>query len=257
MATPSPLTARLSWIYRAWRYRLKVEKPEIRCLLQRIGSGDTVIDIGAHKGAYTYWMRHAVGAGGRVFAFEPQPTLAHRLQALVAARKFDNVTVENLGLSSGTGTLMLKLPHADGSPSASFENTAHTASDSLEISVRVTTLDEYFSVGPGNTNAPVALIKCDAEGHELAVFRGGERLLGEHGPDLLFECEARHRDGPVDAVFDYLASLGYEGRMLARNGEAPIADFDVAVHQADPEGEDYVNNFLFTRPPGSKAASPA
>ena len=246
MTNPSPLKARLSWFYRAWRYRLKVEKPEIRCLLDRIGAGQTLIDIGAHKGAYTYWMRRAVGANGRVYAFEPQPTLSQRLQALVAPSRYANVTVENLGLSSRAGTLMLKLPHADGSPSASFEETAHTDADSLEIAVRVTTLDDYFLDGPGAGN-PISLIKCDAEGHELEVFRGGEQLLRTQGPDLLFECEARHRHGPPDEVFDYLQGLGYQGWYLGVDGECPIEKFDAAVHQANPDGDDYVNNFIFTR----------
>lgn len=248
MPSPSSLSARLSWIYRAWRYRLKVERPEIACLLHRLAPGDTVVDIGAHKGAYTYWMHRAVGADGAVFAFEPQPTLAHRLEALVTASKYSNVTVENLGLSSTTGTLMLKLPHADGSPSASFENTAFTSHDSLEISVLVSTLDAYFLDRDAASGKRIAFIKCDAEGHELEVFRGGRRLLSEHGPDLLFECEARHRDGSVEAVFAFLHELGYEGRLLSRSGESPVADFDAKVHQADPESDDYVNNFLFTRP---------
>ena len=34
------------------------------------------MDIGAHKGAYVYWMQRAVGPSGTVFAFEPQVALA-------------------------------------------------------------------------------------------------------------------------------------------------------------------------------------
>lgn len=248
MPPSSTLSARLSWIYRAWRYRLKIEPPEISCLLHRLSRGDTVVDVGAHKGAYTYWMQRAVGPEGHVYAFEPQPTLANRLQDLVAGGKHGKVTVENLGLSSAVGTLLLKLPHADGSPGASFEHTAFTSEDSLEISVRVSTLDAYFLDGGPARDRRIALIKCDAEGHELEVFRGGRRLLNEQGPDLLFECEARHRDGSVEEVFTFLHELGYEGRLLTRDGEVPVDSFDAAVHQADPNSDDYANNFLFTRP---------
>ena len=247
MKNPGSLTARLSWIYRAWRYRLKVEKAEIRCLLGRVKPGQSVVDIGAHKGAYTYWMRRAVGASGRVYAFEPQPTLSQRLQALVAPERYGNVMVENYGLSSSAGTLMLKLPHVDGSPSASFEETAHTAADSLEIAVAVTTIDDYFLNGPGAGNL-ISLIKCDAEGHELEIFRGGEQLLRTQGPDLLFECELRHRHGPLEEVFEYLKGLGYEGWYLGVDGESPIERFDAAIYQANPDGDDYVNNFIFAHP---------
>ena len=41
-------------------------------MLNHLKLGDTAIDIGAHKGAYTYWMSKYVGNEGRVFSFEPQ-----------------------------------------------------------------------------------------------------------------------------------------------------------------------------------------
>jgi hypothetical protein len=146
------------------------------------------------------------------------------------------------------GTLNLKLPHADGSPSASFEHTAHTSAESLEISVRVTTLDAYFSNRVRHTPGAIRLIKCDAEGHELEVFKGGEQLLREVGPDLLFECEARHRHRPVDEVFEYLASLGYEGWYLGPDGMTSMDRFELSLHQADAESDQYVNNFFYKRP---------
>ena len=65
----------LRWIFRAWRYRLRIEKPEITFLLNHLKLGQVVLDIGAHKGAYTYWMSNRVGESGRVIAFEPQPEL--------------------------------------------------------------------------------------------------------------------------------------------------------------------------------------
>ena len=89
------------------------------------------------------------------------------------------------------------------------------------------------------------LIKCDVEGHELEVFRGGERLLRAQRPILVFECEARHHrhDTPA-AVFAFLAGLGYEGRFFAREGLLPIEVFDPARHGAQSSPE-YANNFVF------------
>ena len=34
--------------------------------------GATVLDIGANKGIYCFWMMRAVGPSGNVIAFEPQ-----------------------------------------------------------------------------------------------------------------------------------------------------------------------------------------
>jgi FkbM family methyltransferase len=72
--------------------------------------GDLVIDAGAYKGGYTYWMRDAVGATGRVIAFEPQPELAAFLERMVEAFRWDNVLVEPMGLSSGRAARTLFVP---------------------------------------------------------------------------------------------------------------------------------------------------
>jgi FkbM family methyltransferase len=243
---------RLKWFYRAWRYRLKLERQEIAWLLDRLGPGDTAIDVGAHKGAYTYWMRRAVGPAGRVVAFEPQPDLAERLRDLVRTAEPQNVTVENMGLSSASGRLELKIPGRRSSPGASFEVTPDTLRPGHAVTVPVTTLDEFLASEPG---LRIALIKCDTEGHELEVLRGAEKSLLRDCPALLIECEARHRrSGTPEEVFGYLARLGYRGWGLGRSGLFDIGEFDVGRHQVNPGHPDYVNNFCFTRDDGAARA---
>jgi len=234
------LIQRLKWIYRAWRYRYRLEQREIHLLLQHLAAGDVAVDVGAHKGAYTYWMRHAVGPAGRVYAFEPQPQLASRLRSLVSASGYGNVVVENMGLSSSAGMLTLRVPGTGTSPGASFEA---GPVDGQSYPVEVTTLDDYFD---GQDDRRVRLLKCDAEGHELEVFRGAQRLLTEARPSLLFECERRHRSsGRVDDVFQWLQELGYCGYFIERGGARDIREFDPDVHQKDNSDPAYVNNFLF------------
>ena len=119
-------------------------------------------------------MRRAVGKTGKVYAFEPQPELAGGLRELASA-------------------------------SASFEPARE---GSRSFAVDVTTLDEYFAP---NEARSIRLLKNDAEGHELEVFRGARRLLTEAGPCILFEPE---------------------------------------VHQLRSGAPGYVNNFLFLKPSG-------
>jgi FkbM family methyltransferase len=237
----------LKWLYRAWRYRYRLERAEIRLLLEHLSAGDVAVDVGAHKGAYTYWMRQAVGPSGKVYAFEPQPVLAARLSSLVSSSGYTNVVIENLGLSSSSGTMMLNVPGEGTSPSASFEA---GEAGSKSYPVQVTTLDDYFY---GREEPRVRLLKCDAEGHELEVFRGARRLLSEAGPCLLFECERRHRkSGRVDDVFDWLQDLGYRGYFIDRAGARDIREFDPGIHQAGNDDPGSVNNFLFL--PSAKVA---
>ena len=159
--------------------------------------------------------------------------------------RYDNVVVENLGLSSAAGTLVLNVPEGGPSPGASFEA---SAGGGQSYPVPVTTLDEYFD---DDQRARIRLLKCDAEGHELEVFRGAHRLLTEARPCLLFECELRHRkSGRVDDVLNWLLDLGYRGFFIDRDGARNIGEFDVAVHQSRSGAPGYINNFLFLPPAG-------
>ena len=240
----SPWRLRLRLLYRAYRYRWKNDPAEIAFVRAQVRPGTIAIDVGAHKGGYTYWLARGVGPTGRVYAFEPQPQLARNLQ-----RGFDpaQVIVENAGVSDHEGTMQLHIP-TDGrpSPDASLEATSTITATGHSLEVRVIMLDHYLSDLPGRGQA-VGFVKCDVEGHELPVFRGAARMLRRDQPVLLFECEQRHHSArPITEVFAYLESLGYAGRFFHAGRLAPLAEFDVAKHQRAARQPGYCNNFVFS-----------
>ncbi len=236
----SDLVARARLAFRAWRYRLKLDAAEIRYLLRNVGPGTTAVDIGAHKGAYTYWLRRAVGRRGHVYAFEPQAELARALARAVAASGPRNVTVENLAVSDRPGEVTMTLPAGRSACGATLEPREHVRAS---FTVRTVTLDEYFE----RTSGPLGFVKCDVEGHELSVFRGAERILAAHRPILMFECEKRHRPtGSVEDVFRHLEARGFAGWFFRDGVLTPVAEFDPETHQRSPDRKPYVNNFVFT-----------
>jgi FkbM family methyltransferase len=215
---------RLKWYLRARKYKSKVEPQEVDFVLEHVKRGQIAVDIGAYKGAFAYWMRRRVGAAGRVIAFEPQPALAEYLRNLTSRMR--NVRVEQLALSDRPGTAELFVPVAPGRQEVSQLASLHDTWESLpkgeqlrRFPVRLTTLDTYFA---GQGLRPVGFIKCDAEGHELRVFRGGEQILSEDRPTLLFECENRQpeRAAYVLSVFEFLEELGYRGYYFDRKVDA-------------------------------------
>ena len=52
----------LRYLYRALRYRLWVDPAELRFIREKLRPGQVAVDVGCHKGAYTYWLRRWVGA---------------------------------------------------------------------------------------------------------------------------------------------------------------------------------------------------
>lgn len=233
-------------LWRAWRYRFRHDRAEIGFLLRHLELGDTAIDVGAHKGAYTWWMARAVGPSGRVLAFEPQPVLAEKLAAMTHLRLFRRilqpVRVSPLAVSDHLGNATLQVEGPDPTPNATLGRLDDGRELSQHYPVATTTLDTWLAEHPG---PPPTLIKVDVEGHEAAVFAGAEQTLRRHRPALLFECERRHHGGDnITPVFDYLYGLGYRGWFAPGKRWLPVERFDYDQYQV-PGQRPYVNNFLF------------
>ena len=232
----------LRWIFRAWRYRLVIEKHEIQFMLNHLKLGYTAIDIGAHKGAYTYWMSKYVGKEGRVFSFEPQPELHNQLVSLIKHSNNKNIYLEASALSSTKGKDTMKIPGGGTSPSASIIN-KKSQNISETISIKKTTLDDYFCK---KNQIPVNFIKCDAEGHELEVLKGGEQLLRKFHPIISLESEARHCGiDNVMSVFNFLNKLDYKGFFVDGGSMLSLDNFNIEKHQLNNDEKNYVNNFFF------------
>jgi FkbM family methyltransferase len=243
--------SRLRYLYRAMRYRLLVDPGELQFVRERVRAGQVAVDVGCHKGAYTFWLRRAVATGGEVIAFEPQPKQARYLADVFAKLHYSNVTLVPKGLSDKAGRLPMFLPQARGAThEASFVSAKGGLRACDRIDVEVTTLDAFFAEclrGPD-------FVKIDVEGHEQEVLRGGLETLRRHHPTLLVECEARHRPGKVaNDVFLLLESIGYRGSFFYRGRRLPLAEFRAGEHQpsvaiglSPPRG--YVNNFAFEHP---------
>jgi FkbM family methyltransferase len=238
----------LRLIYRAWKYRIKSDPAEIRTLLRSLSSGDLALDIGCHKGGYLYWMRQRVGYEGRVIGFEPQPVLADRLREIITIAGWRNVTVHNAGVSSTDGEMTLTVPiSASGaSPGATLEKIVKPGEETRSVAVKTVRLDTILPVG--RSTQKVAFIKCDVEGHELEVFRGGEQLLRREAPVLMFECEMRHHaNGEIEGVFEFLRGLDYQGSFFGVEGKLrPMEEFDAKSMQIVGKSP-YFNNFLFKK----------
>ena len=234
---------------RALKALLRDQRAEFAVIRRHLRPGDIACDIGANKGSFIYWLSWWV-RNGRVVAFEPQPELARELINICRVIKLGNVKVEAKAVYSQSGHQDLFLPRGH-QPGASLHRTALQGESVTTLSVPVVALDDYFS-----PSDKVTLLKIDVEGAEFGVLKGAERILRQHAPLLVFECENRHlAPGKVQDVFSYLGEFGYEGSFVWRNRVLPISRFDAAVHQRQDgewfwKSKDYCNNFIFRKPPG-------
>ena len=195
---------KLHMIHRCWRYRYKSEVASIEFLLNAGLEGKTLLDIGANKGVYSIFMSRVAGPDGRVIGFEPQPELGPHLQRVKEEFGLDNFEIVECGLSSSPGELIMRRSEP-GSGRASV-NPLNESGGSEELTIQVTTLDQYFA---DNSCDPISFIKCDVEDHEYEVFLGGSELLSRDMPTLLFEVH--EQEAQKGEIFSYLTEMGYEG----------------------------------------------
>ena len=220
--------------------------PGLALLDALVRPGDVVVDAGASFGLFTGRLSLLVGTGGTVHAFEPNPSCHAQLNGVASAG--GNVVVHPVALSDRSGPGVLHVPLRNGRRTDALGRLApNAAAEEVLVPVVTTRLDD---VVPSMT-----FMKCDVEGHELAVLRGAAETLARDRPALLVEIEWRHAGDDFEETFRLLADLGYVGRALRADGPVPLDEFDLERDQIahlDDELEDgrmpraYVNDFVFT-----------
>src|ERR1700679_2378598 len=113
---------------RCLRYRFRTERLEIKTMMRLQLSGATVLDIGANKGIYCFWMMRAVGRSGRVIAFEPQPEMRDSIERRKLRFDWRNLRVMNVALSNSDGSMNLSRQRV-GDGSATLEVARRRSTD--------------------------------------------------------------------------------------------------------------------------------
>lgn len=150
-----------------------------RALMSRVRPGDVVWDIGANIGLYSLQLSEAVGASGKVFAFEPMPTCFAEL----TQRSQGAPNIQSIQAALGDRIGVAQLAVDDNALSTT--NSLFVPSGSRTVDVRITTGDAL--VQSGEIPAP-AVLKVDVEGFEEEVLRGLSQTLANPTCRALF-CE--------------------------------------------------------------------
>lgn len=169
---------------------------ETSLFAQVIRPGMTVADIGANMGAHTIYFARAVGAAGRVVAFEPQRVIHQILCANVMLNALPNVFAHQACVGREPGTVLV--PPLNYGSDNNFGGLALGAFTAGEA-VPQRTLDSLALDG-------CDFVKIDVEGMEAEVLEGGRETLARHRPLLYVENDREAKSAPLIAL---LFELGY------------------------------------------------
>lgn len=183
--------------------------------LARAGTGPlTLIDVGAHRGDWTAEAGRGLtrlGLRGEIHAFEPTPRTYAELHRRFAGEP--SVVSQRLALSDRQGTLPLYI-----AGELAGTNSLEDQGLGPALDVRATKLDDYLRE---RAIEHVTFLKCDAEGHDLAVLRGGAEALARGRVDVWqFEYNARwiHARAFLRDVFELARAAPYTIGKVHRHG---------------------------------------
>jgi len=242
------------FLVRAYKYLFVYDKYEINYIRENLNPGEVAFDIGAHKGAYAYWMRRSVKKSGKIVAIEPQPILYEYLKKMIAICGFTNVTVMDYGVSEKDSEGVITVPGKPGSISQGARiddkkilQNKHKQ-DLHTINVKIRSVDSIVA----ETGLKPKVIKIDVEGHEFSVLKGMAETLTEIRPRIIMECEERHiKDFTLFDVFNFLLEKNYKGYYFQSGQKYPLSNFDLHRDQLSyferqqKLDHNYINNFIF------------
>jgi FkbM family methyltransferase len=194
--------------YEAMVWARQEEENELRALQTLLAPGDHFVDCGANVGLWSLVAAGRVGHGGRVTAFEPNPSAYQRLAQNISASGAvgQRVTAVNVAVAAEAGEVTFE--------TGSHHNLGHIVSQAAAgcISVPAVSLDQHLG------DAPVRAMKLDIEGGEAAALGGAERILAVQRPWVWAEfnvtISATPRIGDWD-VYRLLEPRGYRCRRIA------------------------------------------
>lgn len=234
-------SGRIAWFFRRW-YELETQS----AILSLLPRGGTFVDIGANVGMASLAAARAVGAEGRIVAFEPNPAIAAIFAEGIKRNRLSNVTLHNCAIGTQAREFDLFVPdsnHGEGSLATDF-------GDRPGKMVKVT-------VGTGEPIAAldrIDLIKIDVEGFELEVVSAIAPALLDHRPLILCEIMDAHlaRAGTSSArLIAKMAELGYVARAVDIAGDGLFRQRAVLTN-LKPSAESLTTNALFV--PEGRAA---
>lgn len=200
------------WLDRAFCFGTW-EQHLVQIIAAAVKPGDVCVDVGAHKGFMTLYLAKAVGSGGQVIAFEPDPRAMEALRSNVQRNGFEQVRLYSCALGDCEASCQFALYQQLGWSSRFPNDTAKPAVAST-ISVRARRLDDIIaemSVAPETHR--ISFVKIDAEGSEPLILQGAYETLRRFRPTVHIEVnKSSLRAGGFleESIENLLRSLDYQ-----------------------------------------------
>ena len=199
----------ISYIYLrliSWGF-MREKYAELYFISKLVKKGDTVLDIGANLGYYSFFLAKTVGSEGCLLAVEPIPLFAEIWQRNMSKWKSVPHKLFNCALGEeAKEKVMMSIPVVNGVvrhglTKVTDENETGQTSLSFEVPMKVG--DELLV---SENLDRLDFIKCDVEGFEQFVIPSLEKNIEKFHPVLQIELSG---DENRKNVVNYLLGMSY------------------------------------------------
>lgn len=165
----------------------------------QLASNSLILDVGACEGLFAFRTLKQ-GLAARAICFEPSSRTAEFLKAGAELNRVgDRITVEVAAVSNESGTVYFE---EGDSPEAN--RVVSIPSDRGATRIRAITLDNYCATNRLKLG-PRDMIKIDAEGADLDILRGAERMIKVGAPQIA--VTTYHKEQHAREILSYLQSI--------------------------------------------------
>ena len=192
-----------------------------RAFIRAIKQGSIVADVGAFKGGYSILAAGAAGPTGYVVAFEPAAANHAAIERNIQLNGLgERVTLCGKAVSDRVGTVsFFSAGEASENSlySAGVGASQRAAGEITSTTVETIDLDTFFA-----DRRDPDVLKIDAEGAELSVLRGAERILAS-GASVICELHPYAWEQAGHDENDLVQWLAERGRTVIdlRTGRTP------------------------------------
>ncbi|MBY0244244.1 MAG: FkbM family methyltransferase [Sphingobacteriaceae bacterium] len=183
------------------------EQEESEMLYNLVGNDEVIFDIGANIGWYSNHLSKKL-PNSLIYAFEPIPETFEQISKNTQLNKAINIKLNNVALSDKVQKLsFFYSPNITGA-SSSVNITENE--NMLKLECQTNTIDLFIKE---QNISKLDFIKCDVEGAELLVYKGGAESIEKYKPivftEMLRKWALKFDYHPND-IIDFFTKLGYK-----------------------------------------------
>lgn len=175
---------------------------EFKNLHLYVNKNDTVIDIGANIGRYSFELAKIVGDNGSVFSIEPMSRSFSILLYLIQFSNTKNIIPFNFAISNKTRKINMN----EASNKIYKNSLFSTFTESKIVKNKTKKSNVHYSLKLDDLKIKekITFIKIDCENHEMQVLIGGLNLIKKNRPTVLVENNKNYKK-----IYKFFKKINY------------------------------------------------